>query len=264
MKFINCIRHAIFVLVVGLISTTSVFAADIQVITSGAFAEALKALVPEYEKQSPNKVIISYGSSMGAAPDSIPSRLARNEQFDVLILAGPALEGFIKSGAVQPGSRVDLVASVIGAAVKAGAPKPDISTVPALKKALLNAKSVAYSASASGTYLSTELFPKLGIAEQMNKTAKRIYSERVGTVVARGDAELGFQQVSELIPIPGIDFIGEIPPEVQQTVLFSAGITNNVANLDASRDLIAFLASPKAAPTIQKAGLKPMLPALPW
>jgi molybdate transport system substrate-binding protein len=264
MKFINCIRQAILALVVGLISATSVFAADIQVITSGAFAEALKALVPEYEKQSPNKVIISYGSSMGAAPDSIPSRLARDEKFDVLILASPSLDGFIKSGAVQPGTRVDLVASVIGAAVRAGAPNPDISTVPALKQALLNAKSIAYSASASGTYLSTELFPKLGIAEQMSKTAKKIYSERVGTVVARGDAELGFQQVSELIPIPGIDFIGEIPAEVQQTVLFSAGITSNVANLSASRDLIAFLASPKAAPTIQKAGLKPMLPALPW
>lgn len=264
MRLINCIKHAILVVLVGLFSVTPVFAADIQVITSGAFAEALKALVPEYEKQSPNKVIISYGSSMGAAPDSIPSRLARDERFDVLILAAPALESFIKSGAVQPGSRVDLVASVIGAAVKAGAPKPDISTVPALKQALLNAKSVAYSASASGTYLSTELFPKLGIAEQMSKTAKKIYSERVGTVVARGDAELGFQQVSELIPISGIDFIGEIPPEVQQTVLFSAGITNNVANLNASRDLIAFLASPKAAPTIQKAGLKPVMPALPW
>ena len=242
----------------------SVFAADIQVITSGAFAEALKALVPEYEKQSSHKVIISYGSSMGSATDSIPSRLARNERFDVLILAGPALEVFIKSGAVQQGSRVDLVASVIGAAVKAGATKPDISTVPALKQALLDAKSVAYSASASGTYLSTELFPKLGIAEQMSKTAKKIYSERVGMVVARGEAELGFQQVSEFIPIPGIDFIGEIPPEVQQTVLFSAGITSNANDVAASRDLIAYLASPKAAPAIQKAGLKPVLPALPW
>lgn len=264
MKLIHCFKRITLVVFISLFGVTASFAADIHVITSGAFAEALKALVPEYEKQSPNRVIISYGSSMGSAPDSIPSRLARDEKFDVLILAGPALEGFIKNGAVQPGTRVDLVASVIGAAVKAGAPKPDISTVPALKQALLNAKSVAYSASASGTYLSTELFPKLGIAEQMSKTAKKIYSERVGTVVARGDAELGFQQVSELIPIPGIDFIGEIPPEVQQTVLFSAGITNNVANLGASRDLIAFLASPKAAPTIQKAGLKPVLPALPW
>ncbi len=264
MKTTSFLRNASLVFLATFLFATPTFAADVQVITSGAFAEALKALVPEYEKQSSNKVIISYGSSMGAAPDSIPSRLARDEKFDVLILAGPALEGFIKSGTVQSGSRVDLVASVIGAAVKAGSPRPDISTVPALKQALLNAKSVAYSASASGTYLSAELFPKLGIAEQMSKTAKRIYSERVGTVVARGDAELGFQQVSELIPIPGIDFIGEIPPEVQQTVLFSAGITSNVNSLDASRDLIAFLASPKAAPTIQKAGLKPLLPTLPW
>jgi len=98
----------------------------------------------------------------------------------------------------------------------------------------------------------------------MSKTAKKIYSERVGTVVARGDAELGFQQVSELIPVSGINLIGEIPAEVQQTVLFSAGITNKANDLDASRDLIAFLASPKAVATIQKAGLKPVLPALPW
>ena len=105
------------------------YAADIQVITSGAFAEALKQLVPEYEKQSPNKVIISYGSSMGAAPDSIPSRLAKGEQFDVLILAAPSLEGFIKSGELQSGTRVDLVASVMGAVVRAGAPKPEISLI---------------------------------------------------------------------------------------------------------------------------------------
>jgi len=243
---------------------TNTFAAEIHVITSGAFAEALKTLVPEYEKQSPNKVIISYGSSMGAAHDSIPTRLGRGEKFDLLFLAAPALEGFIKSGAVQPGTRVDLVASVMGAVVKAGAPKPDISTMAGLKQALLNAKSVAYSASASGVYLSTELFPKMGISEQMDKTARKILSERVASVVARGEAELGFQQVSELLPIPGVEFIGELPPEAQKTVLFSAGITNNVSNLNASRDLIAFLASPKAVPTIQKAGLKPVLPALPW
>lgn len=258
------IKNSFLALLIILFLATSAIAADIQVITSGAFAEALKSLVPEYEKQSPNKVIISYGSSMGTAPDSIPSRLARNEKFDVLILASPSLDDFIKSGAVQPGTRVDLVASVMGAVVKSGAPKPDISTMAGLKSALLNAKSVAYSASASGVYLSTELFPKMGISEQMDKTARKIYSERVASVVARGEAELGFQQVSELIPIPGVDFIGELPPEAQKTVLFSAGITNNVSNLNSSRDLIAFLASPKAAPTIQKAGLKPILPALPW
>ena len=260
----NIIKKSVFVFLASLLFVGTIFAADIHVITSGAFAEALKTLVPEYEKQSPNKVMISYGSSMGAAPDAIPARLGRGEKFDVLILAGPALDDFIKSGAVQAGTRVDLVASVMGAVVKAGAPKPDISTMQKLRQALINAKSVAHSASASGVYLSTELFPKMGISEQMDKTARKIYSERVASVVARGDAELGFQQVSELLPIPGVEFIGELPPEAQKTVLFSAGITTNVSNLNASRDLIAFLVSPKAAPTIQKAGLKPVLPSLPW
>ena len=258
------IRRLCLLFLVSLFFFGSVCAAEIQVITSGAFAEALKDLAPVYEKQSPNKVIISYGSSMGAAPDSIPSRLAKGERFDVLILAAPSLEGFIKSGDLRSGTRVDLVASVMGAVVKAGAPKPDISTMNGLKSALLNAKSVAYSASASGVYLSTELFPKMGISEQMDKTARKIYSERVASVVARGDADLGFQQVSELLPIPGVDFIGELPPEAQKTVLFSAGITKGAVNEEASKDLITFLASPKAVPTIQKAGLKPVLPALPW
>ena len=258
------IKRTTLAFLVSLLLASSVFAADIQVITSGAFAEALKDLVPEYEKQSSNQVIISYGSSMGVAPDSIPSRLSKGEQFDVLILAAPALDGFIKGGVVRSGTRVDLVASVMGAVVKTGAPKPDISTMNGLKAALLNAKSVAYSASASGVYLSTELFPKMGISEEMDKTARKIYSERVASVVARGEADLGFQQVSELLPIPGVTFIGELPPEAQKTVLFSAGITSNVANLENSRDLIAFLASSKAAPIIEKAGLKPVLPVLPW
>lgn len=250
--------------VINVLLVSIAYAADIQVITSGAFAEALKELVPEYEKQSSDRIIISYGSSMGAAPDSIPSRLSKGEQFDVLILAAPALDKFMKDGVLRPGTRVDLVASVMGAVVRQGAPKPDISTMSGLKSALLNAKSVAYSASASCVYLSTELFPKMGISEQMDRTARKIYSERVASVVARGDADLGFQQVSELIPIPGVDFIGELPPEAQKTVLFSAGITTNTQNLNASKDLIAFLASTKAVSTIQKAGLKPVLPTLAW
>ncbi len=239
-------------------------AAEIHVITSGAFATAFKELAPLYEKKSGNTVKTSFGSSMGGAPDSIPARLAKGETFDVLILAGSALDGFIKKGDVSPGTRVDLANSTIGASVKKGAPKPDISTVPALKKALLDAKSVAYSASASGTYLSTELFEKLGVAEQMKLTAKKIYSERVGSVVARGEAELGFQQVSELISIEGLDFIGEIPAEVQQTIPFSAGITSNVKQQQAARDLIQFLASPEAAPVIKQTGMNPILPKMPW
>ena len=147
-------------------------AAEIRVITSGAFTEAYKKLVPIFEAASGHKVISSFGASIGNAPDSIPSRFARGEKFDLVILSEGGLEALMKDGKLVPGSRVDLARSQIGVAVRKGTPKPDISTVAALKQALLNAKSVAYSASASGTYLSTEMFPKLGIAEQMKVTAK--------------------------------------------------------------------------------------------
>ena len=251
-------RALLATLLLGL-SVSAALAADIQVITSGAFSAALDQLAPAYERQSTNKVVISHGASMGTAQDAIPTRLARGEKFDILILARPSLDGFADQGKVDPSTRVDLAASTIGAAVRKGAPKPDISTVDALRKTLLQAKSIAYSASASGTYLSTELFPKLGVAEQLKDTAKKIYSERVGTVVARGDAELGFQQVSELLPIEGIDFLGEIPPEVQQTVFFSAGITRDAQNLEAAKDLIRFLTSAQAAPIIKKTGMNPVV-----
>ncbi len=232
--------------------------AEIRVITSGAFTEAYKQLVPLFERESGHKVISSFGASMGNAPDAIPTRLARGEQFDIIILAGPALDGFIKEGKAVAGSRVDLVRSTIGFAVKSGAPKPDISTVPKLKQALLDAKSIAYSASASGTYFSTELVQKLGVAEQVLPKSKRILSERVGTVVARGDAELGLQQVSELVPIPGIDYVGPLPDEVQQATLFSAGIVTGAKEPEAARALIKFFTSAKAAPVIAKTGLEPV------
>ena len=232
--------------------------AEIRVITSGAFTEAYKQLVPLFERESGHKVISSFGASMGNAPDAIPTRLARGEQFDIIILAGPALDGFIKEGKAVAGSRVDLVRSTIGFAVKSGAPKPDISTVPKLKQTLLDAKSIAYSASASGTYFSTELVQKLGIAEQVLPKSKRILSERVGTVVARGDAELGLQQVSELVPIPGIDYIGPLPDEVQQATFFSAGIVTGAKEPEAARALIKVFTSAKAAPVIAKTGLEPV------
>lgn len=232
--------------------------AEIRVITSGAFTEAYKQLVPLFEKETGHKVISAYGASMGNATDSIPSRLARGEPVDVIILAGPALDEFIKQGKAVPGSRVDLVRSAIGFAVKSGAPKPDISTVAKLKQTLLDAKSIAYSASASGTYFSTEMLQKMGIAEQVLPKSKKILSERVGTVVARGDAELGLQQVSELVPIKGIDYIGPLPDELQQNTVFSAGIVTGAKEPEAARALIMFFTSAAAAPVIAKTGLEPM------
>ncbi len=231
---------------------------EIRVMTSGGFTAPYNELIPEYERATQNKIVTAYGASMGNAPDSIPMRLQRGEPVDVVILAATALDELIKQGKVVAGSRVDLVRSSIGMAVRAGALKPDISSVEALKRTLLQAKSIAYSASTSGVYLSTELFPRLGIADQIMGKSKRIESERVGTVVARGDAEIGFQQISELLPIPGIDYVGPLPAEVQKVTVFSAGVAVGAKEPDAARKLIKFLASPAAAPAITKSGLEPV------
>ena len=232
---------------------------EIRVISSGGFTAAYKQLVPLYEQASGHKVITAYGASIGNAPDSIPSRLARGEQFDILILSDAGLEALIQQGKAQAGSRVDLARSIIGLSVRKGAPKPDISTVAALKQTLLNAQSIAYSASASGTYLSTELFPRLGVAGQIKDKAKKIFSERVGAVVARGDAEIGFQQVSELLPFKELDFVGPLPDEVQQTIFFSAGLAIGAREPEAARHLIRFLASPAAAGIVRSTGLDPVV-----
>ncbi|APV51146.1 molybdenum ABC transporter substrate-binding protein [Betaproteobacteria bacterium GR16-43] len=235
---------------------SNVPAAEIRVMTSGGFTAAYDQLVPAFEKATGHKVITAYGASQGGAADSIPSRLDRGEPVDVVILAAPALDALVKQGKVLEGSRVDLVNSSIGMAVRAGAPKPDISTVEALKQTLLQAKSIAYSASASGVYLSTELFQRLGIAEQVQPKAKRIESARVGTIVGRGEAEIGFQQVSELLPIPGIDYVGPLPPGAQKVTVFASGISASAQSPEAARALVAYFRSPAARETIVKTGLE--------
>jgi len=253
------ILKTLTLLVIGsLLAAETAAGAEIHVLVSGAFTAAYEELVPQFERATGHKVITDHGASMGGAPDSIPSRLDRGERVDLVILAAEALEALIQKGQVRPASRVDLVRSSIGMAVRAGAPRPDISSVEALKRTLLQAKSIAYSASASGTYLSTEMFPRLGIASEMKDKAKRIASEPVGAVVARGEAELGFQQKSELLPIPGIDYVGPLPSEVQRVTVFSAGVTVNSKEPDAARALIQFFTAPSAVPAITKSGLEPI------
>ncbi|WP_066715990.1 MULTISPECIES: substrate-binding domain-containing protein [Hyphomicrobiales] len=232
--------------------------ADVHVISSGGFTAAYKELVPACELKIGQKVVSAYGASMGAAPDAIPNRLARGEPADVVILAGEAFDKLVEDGKGMAGTRTDLARSAIGLSVKAGAPKPDISTVEALKKTLMEAKSIAYSASASGTYLSEELFPKLDPSGKVMAKARKIFSERVGTIVARGEAELGFQQVSELIPIEGLDFVGTLPEEVQRVTVFSAGLAAGAKETEAAKALIACLGGVDAAETIRKTGLDPV------
>jgi molybdate transport system substrate-binding protein len=229
--------------------------------TSGAFTAAFLDLIPRYERATGNKIVVA-ATSIGTGADSIPSRLQRGEPVDVVIVADAVLVNFIKSGLILAESHVPLARSSIGMAVRAGAPRPDISSVDALKRTLLQAKSIAYSASVSGDYLSNELFQRLGIADQVRPKSRRIEGgERVGAVLARGEAEIGFQQISELLPVPGIDVVGPLPPEVQKVSVFSAGIAAASRNAEAAVALIRFVTSQEAAGAITKSGLEPIAAA---
>lgn len=231
---------------------------ELKVITSGGFSAAYSILGPEFEKTTGITLVTAYGASSGGATDSIPSRLSRGEPADVIILSRSSLDKLTAAGEVVADSRVDLVRSSIGMAVKAGAPTPDISTTDAFVKTLLAAESIGYSASASGTYLSTVLFPQLGIWEQIESKSKRILSERVATVVARGDVQIGFQQISEILPVDGIDYVGPIPQDVQQLTIFSIGMTTRAENTVDAQRLIDFLSSAAVSDTISSTGLEPL------
>ena len=234
---------------------------EIHVLLSGGFAAAFAELAPVFERSTGSRIVTVRGASMGTSPDAIPGRLRRGEPADVVIVAAEALDDLIKQRIVAADDRVDLARSTIGMAVRAGAAKPDIGTVDALRRTLLQAQSIAVSSSASGVYLSTDLFPRLGIADQIAARSRQIESEPVAAVVARGEAEIGFQQISELRPVAGIDIVGPLPPEAQHVTVFSAGIVSGTKQRDAARRMIAFLSSPAAAPAIRNSGMDPITTA---
>jgi len=255
-RSIGSIRAAAFAVAL-LLAADLALAADVRVMSSGAFTSALLEIIPLFERDSGHKVLPAFGASMGSSPDSIPSRLDRGEPVDVVILAADALDQLIQRGKVAPGSRTDLVRSEIGMVVRSGESRPDIGSVDALKRTLLGAKSIAYSASASGVYISTEMFRTLGLQDQVMPKAKRVVGERVAAVVARGEAEIGFQQVSELINVPGADFVAVLPAEAQRVTIFSAGFSATARELEAARQLVRYFASPAAVAVIRKSGLAP-------
>ena len=257
------LAHCLFrlALVTLMMATGLASAADIQVMISAGFSGVYAELGPAFERASGHRLVTTRGPSMGDSSEAIPTRLARGEVADVLILDRVSVEPLIKQALVRADSRVDLARSQIGMVVRAGAAKPDISSVDALRSTLLAAKSIAYSDSGSGTYLSTTLFPQLGIADQIASKTRKVRGppsgEPVAAVVARGEAEIGFQQVAELIHVNGISFVGPIPAEVQPTTFFSAVLTQTALQPEAASALIRFLSSAKAAPIILKAGLLP-------
>jgi molybdate transport system substrate-binding protein len=231
---------------------------EIKVMNSGGFSAAYRALQPKFEAAHHHMLSTAWGPSMGASPEAIPNRLARGETADVVIMVGYALDELIRKGMVRADSKVDLANSRIGMVVRAGAAKPDISTVEKLRAVLLQASSIGYSDSASGVYVERELFKKLGIEEQVKPKAKMIQKTPVASLVASGDFEVGFQQVSELLPVKGAEFVGRLPEQVQSITTFSAGIPVSASHVEAGRTLIRFLASREARADIAGSGLEPM------
>ena len=248
---------SLLALLAASVAPAGAHAAELTVMISGGFRSSFEALLPGFEAATGTKVTEIPGPSMGDTAGAIPNRLARGERDDVLIMVASALDHLVQSGLAAPGSEVILALSPIAMAVRTGAPVPDISTAAKLRRVLLAAKSVAYSDSASGVYIQAELFKKLGIEAQMQPKAHMIPATPVGEVVARGDAELGFQQQAELLPVPGITVAGLLPPDLQKVTPFAAAISAHAADPTAARALIQYLAAPAARPTLVKNGLQP-------
>jgi molybdate transport system substrate-binding protein len=242
-----------------IVATTSVLlfatmtnAADIKVISTQATEETYNELVPQFEKASGHKVSTVFNGTL-----NVNKRLAAGESYDLIIMSANSIDEHLKSGKIIAGSRVDLAKSGVGVAVKAGAAKPDIGSVDALKRTLAAAKSIGYSTGPSGVYL-VSLLQKLGIADAVKPKLKQTPSGVfVGTLVANGDTEIGFQQVSELIHFKGVDFVGPLPAEVQLFTTFATGIQSGAKETEAAKALVKFLTSPAAAAVFKKNGMEP-------
>jgi len=227
-------------------------AVDIKVLSTQATEEAYRELVPPFEKTSGHKVITVFTGTLDAN-----KRLAAGESYDLLIMAGPSIDEHIKDGKVAPGSRVDIAKSGVGVGVKAGAAKPDISTTEALKKSLLAARSIGYSTGPSGVYV-TGLFQRMGIADQIKGKLKQTPTGVfVGNIIASGEAEIGFQQVSELSHFAGVDYIGPLPTEIQQYTMFASGIMAGAKEPEAAKALVKFITAAAAAAAFKKRGMEP-------
>ena len=227
-------------------------AAEIRVLSTQATEQSYRELVPLFEKATGHKVTTIFTGTLDA-----DKRVAAGEPYDLLIMAQSSIDQHVKGGKVVTGSRVDLARSGVAVGVKAGAPKPDISSVDALKRAILNAKSIGYSTGPSGNYVIT-LFERLGLADQvkpkLKQTATGVF---VGSIIASGEVEIGFQQVSELSQYPGVDYVGPLPAEVQNYTTFSSGILTNAKQAEAARALVRYITSPAAGAVFRKRGMEP-------
>jgi molybdate transport system substrate-binding protein len=234
------------------LTATAANAAEILLLSSSAVREVLDELIPAFERASGHKVAITFQSGVNVA-----AKLREGAVADLVITADTSLDELLREGKVVAGSRVDFVRNKVGVAVRAGAPKPDISTPEAFKAALLAAKSIGYSKGPSGIHFES-VMARLGVADQLKgKLVQPELGVRVGTLVARGEAEIGVQQVNELLPIAGIDFVGPLPGNLQTSLVYSTGLPTTAKQQDAAKALVKFLTSEAALPVLKKLGMEP-------
>ena len=237
---------------VGLFISGAASAAEIKVIASGATKEIINEILPTFEKNSGHKVAIEF---TGTA--NIKKRIAAGETYDLVIVGAPEIDAFAQQGKIASGTRTDLMKSGVGVAVRSGASKPDIGSSEALKKTLLAAKSIGYSSGPSGDHM-VNLVERMGIADQVKPKMKQVPSgSRISTMIESGEAEIGFQQISELIHENGIDYIGPLPSEVQKITVYAAGLHTGAREPEAAKALVKALAAPDAATLVKAHGMVP-------
>ena len=259
MKIVRLIRkrhafsHSFLLIAVTLVCSGHCLA-QVKVIMSGGFATAYQSALPEFEQTTGIVVTTGSGASQGNGPETIGAQLRRGVPADMVIMSREGLDDLIREGKIVEGTDVDLAQTPLGVAVRAGAPKPDIGTVEDFRQTLLNARSIVVPGSTTGIYLTTTLFPRFGVDSKVVKVTAR--SKESIAMVASGDAQLVVQPVSELLHMPGIDFVGPIPSEVQYISVFSAAVVAGSKEVEASKRLISFLASEKAFGAIKQAGME--------
>jgi molybdate transport system substrate-binding protein len=249
--------RAIILVIATLLSWPMHASAQLKVIISGGFSSAYEQLLPQFERTSGIKVETGSGASQGSGPQTIGAQLARGVPADVVILSREGLAELIAAKRIAAGSDVDLAQVPIGVAVRAGAAKPDVSTIEAFKRVVTGARTVAVPASTSGIFLIEEVFPRLGVADKVNvKSTPR--GSGATAMVAAGEADIAVMPVSEILHAPGVEFAGTIHPDIQLLQVFSAAVVAGSKELDAARRLIEFLASEPASAVIKKTGMEPL------
>lgn len=235
----------------GLFAATAARADTIKLLASGAMREIITDVQPEFEASSGHTLAITFAGTVKI------KELVGAQPFDLVIVGAPEIDAFTLDGKVKPGSRTDLAKSGVGIAVKAGSLRPDVGTSNAVKRALLAVKSVAYSTGPSGVHVQ-KLFEKLGVAAEMKtKSVQTVSPRRVGEYLAAGEAEIGFQQISELMHEQGIDYLGPLPSDIQNFTLWSSAILATSGHADRARTLQRFLTGALAEPVIRKHGMEP-------